>query len=212
MNTQSKNKHVYFLNEKMYINLTNLCSSSCVFCIRELNDSVEGIDLRLKNENLSSAEIIEEIKNSPKISDEIVFCGYGEPLIKLEAVKEVAYFIKKEMAGVKIRINTNGHANLIHKRNVVPELKGLIDSVSVSLNSDNPAQYKELTRCSFEATECFEGVKNFIKECVRNDIDTTASVVTGFKDYKIDVEKCSSIANELGAKFRIREWLDEGYK
>lgn len=206
------NTLAYLLGDAMYINLTNLCTNSCVFCIRSLNDKVAGADLWLKDEDVTVEEVIAQIKVlEPEKRKEIVFCGYGEPLIKLEEVKQVAAFLKENYPTIPVRVNTNGHANLIHRRNVAPELKGLIDAISVSLNAENADVYAQLCECNFDQNKAYEAVKEFIAECVKNGIKTTATIVTGFKDYKVDVEKCREITESLGAEFRIREWLDEGY-
>ena len=215
MNTKNNNKHVYFLENTMYINVTNLCTNECVFCIRELNDCVEGANLWMESQNISAQEIIEEIKNnSPQTRDGIVFCGYGEPLIKIEEVKQAAKFIKENYKELTVRVNTNGHANLIHKRNIVPELVGLIDKISVSLNAHNSDLYYEISKpkLNIDREAIFEAVKEFIKECKKNNIDTTASIVKGFNNYEVNVEVCQKIANELGVNFRVREWLNSGYK
>jgi len=177
-----------------------------------LSDSVSGVNLNIENENIKPEEIIEEIKsaNLDKCS-EIVFCGFGEPLIKLDLVKEVAEFIKKNYPDKSVRINTNGHGNLIWKRNIVPELVGLIDSVSVSLNAENPELYAEISQSKFESVEAFDAIKDFVSKCVKNNIKTTVSIVKGFENYTPDEAKCREIAEKLGADFRIREWLSDGY-
>jgi len=212
MAEKTKAQTVYFLGNTMYINVTNVCTNSCVFCIRSLNGTVAGANLWLENENLSAGQVIEEIKDQlPETRDEIVFCGYGEPLIKLNIIKEVSAFLKQNFPKVPVRINTNGHASLIHKRNIVPELVGFIDGVSVSLNAENADLYAELTKCKFDKNIAFESVKEFIGECVKNGIDTTATVVSGFQNYKVDIQQCKSITESLGAKFKVREWLEEGY-
>jgi len=212
METELQNKLVYFLRNTMYINVTNMCSNKCLFCIRNFNDEVAGVNLWLAEENVSASKIIEEIKeSSPETRDEIVFCGYGEPLIKVDIVKEVANFIKSNYPNVPVRINSNGHANLIHKRNIVPELTGLIDAISVSLNADNADLYQILSRSCFDKELAFEGVKSFAEECKKHGIDTTLTVVMGFDDYKIDLKKCREIAKNLGVNFKIREWLSDGY-
>jgi len=208
---KTKNTIVYFLGNTMYINVTNLCTNNCVFCIRTLNPNVLGKNLWLDGE-VSAEEIINDIKeNSPETADEIVFCGYGEPLIKLDIVKTVAKFIKDNYPDRPVRVNTNGHASLIHKRNVPAELAGLIDKVSVSLNAENADLYQELSVSNFDKDVVYENVKEFISECQKNGIDTTATVVSGFKNYKVDIEKCREIAESLGAKFKVREWLEDGY-
>ena len=125
MTTAEKQNLVYFVDGKMYINLTNLCTCRCVFCIRDLNPTVEGVDMHLDNLKADAGEVIKYIKElSDKIASEVVFCGYGEPMIELETLKTAAKFIKENYKDVKIRVNTNGHANLIHKRDVLPELIG----------------------------------------------------------------------------------------
>lgn len=201
---------VYFLDGNIYINLTNLCTNDCVFCIRTLKDDVVGTNLILKDEKVKVEDVISQlIKMKDKIDKEVVFCGYGEPLIKLEELKQVAKYIKENYPNVKIRINTNGQANLIHKRNIVPELVGIIDKISVSLNAQNSELYNELAQPHIPGS--YEAVKEFIKECVKNGIDTTATIVTGYKNYPVDLKECKKIAKELGAKFRERPWLDNGY-
>lgn len=205
-----ENNLVYFLDGNIYINLTNLCTNNCVFCIRTIKKDVLGTDLFLKDENIKAEDVIEQLKKiESKIDKEIVFCGYGEPLIKLDILKQVAKYIKENYPKVKTRINTNGQANLIHKRNIVPELVGLIDKISISLNAETEELYNELAVPKLENS--YQAVKEFTKECVKNGIDTTLTIVTGFKNYKVDVEKCKEITESLGAKFREREWLDSGY-
>ena len=203
--------YVYELEGKVYINLTNRCTNECVFCIRNIKNDVTGQDLRLKSEDVSFEDVIEQLKNFKIEDNEIVFCGYGEPLIKLDLVKKIAKYIKDNYKNTRIRINTNGMANMIHKRDVVPELKENIDAVSVSLNAESDALYNEISRPGAAYKGAYSRVKEFIWYCANAGLDTTATIVTGYKDYKPDVEKCEQIAKNLGAKFRIREWLDKGY-
>lgn len=201
---------VYFLDGKIYINLTNSCTNRCVFCIRNIKDDVVGADLFLTTENVKAADVIEQLNAmKDKISSEIVFCGYGEPMLKLEVIKEVAKYIKDNYPNVIVRINTNGHANAVYKRNVLPELKGLVDKFSISLNGENEEVYNELSQPLIE--NAYQSVKDFIRETVKEGFDTTATIVTGYKNYKVDMEKCIEITKELGAKFRERPWLNNGY-
>lgn len=202
---------VYLLGGKIYINLTNKCTNECVFCIRTLKDDVCGANLWLKNDSVTAEEVIKQLQIIKRDEDEIVFCGYGEPTLKLEILKEVAKYIKDNYKDVKIRLNTNGHANFIYKRNIIPELVGLVDSISVSLNAPNEELYKELTQPNIVCDNVLEEVKDFIKKSVEAGIDTTASVVSGYKDYDINLQECEKIATDAGAKFRVREWLEQGY-
>ena len=206
----SKNIYVYVLDGKLYINLTNLCTNDCVFCIRSIKDDVVGANLFLDTEKLDVEEVkkqLDEIK--PENYKEIVFCGYGEPILKLEELKTVAKYIKEKYPHLKTRINTNGHGNLVYKRNIVPELKGLIDSVSISFNGEYKKVYDELSQPKIE--NAYEGMKDFIKECVKEGIQTTATIVTGYKNYNVDLLDCKKQIESLGAVFRERPWLDNGY-
>lgn len=205
-----ENNLVYILDGTIYINLTNMCTNNCVFCIRSIKDDVVGTNLFLNSEKITAQDVIEQFADfEDKISNEVVFCGYGEPLIKLDTLKETAAYIKKNYPNAKIRINTNGTANKLYKRNIVPELKGLVDKVSISLNAENEDLYNELSQPSLDNS--YEEVKEFIKECAKEGIDTTATIVTGYKHYNVNLGECKKIAENLGAKFRERPWLDNGY-
>lgn len=133
---------VYLLDGKIYINLTNKCTNACIFCIRSLKEDVCGKNLWLKNEDIISLDVINQLKPLIKNDMEVIFCGYGEPTLKLDILKEVAQFVKDNYKNVKIRLNTNGHANFVYKRDITPELVGLIDEISVSLNASTEELYK----------------------------------------------------------------------
>ena len=202
---------VYTLENKIYINLTNRCTNNCIFCLRNDKNDVCGQELWLDNEDSTANDVIEQFDKIYAVSPskEVTFCGYGEPMLKLEVLKEVAGYIKEKYPQTKIRVNTNGHANFIYKRNVVPELKGLVDEFSVSLNAPVKEEYDELSQPKFP--EAYEEVKKFIKCCSDEHISVTASVVEGYKGRHLDLETCKNIAENLGAKFRVREWIVNGY-
>lgn len=199
---------VYELDGKIYINLTNRCTNDCIFCLRKDKSDVKGQELWLENEDFNAQEVLKQL-NKFSISSEIIFCGYGEPMLKLDILKEVAKYIKEKYPKTKIRVNTNGHANYVYKRNVVPELKGLVDEFSVSLNGENESEYNELSQPKFQGA--YDEVKNFIKACSDSRVDVVASVVENYKGRHLNLEKCKKIANDLGAKFRVREWIPNGY-
>ena len=202
---------VYLLDGKLYINLTNACTNKCLFCIRNLKDDVKGKTLWLSSEDVSSNDVIEQFKNLYDSQDDVIFCGYGEPTLKLDVLKEVATYIKQNHPNVKIRLNTNGHANFVYQRNILPELKGLVDDISVSLNAQTEDLYKEITQVNLKTETPLAEVQDFIKKSVAEGFETTASVVTGYKDFDRDVKECEKMTTALGAKFRNREWLDNGY-
>lgn len=199
---------VYELDKKIYINLTNRCTNECIFCLRQDKDDVCGQELWLDSEDFTSEDVIEQLKKF-NLSSEVIFCGYGEPMLKFEVLRQVAKYIKETYPEIKIRVNTNGHANFIYKKNVVPELVGLVDEFSVSLNASNSEEYDELSQPKFE--NAYEEVKKFIKCSADAGIETVASIVDGYKGRRLDVEKCREITESLGAKLRVREWIVNGY-
>ncbi len=192
----------YKIRNSLYLNLTQRCTANCVFCTRLTKPIVQGYNLALDRE--PSAQEVWDSIDDPKLYDEVVFCGFGEPTLRLDVIKEVAKKIKD--AGGRVRLNTNGHGNLIHKRNIVPELKGLIDEVSVSLNADTSEGYDEIVQPlpAFRG-KAYDEVKQFISEAKKYIPDVQATIVTHQKD--IDEAKCEEIANnEFGVKYRPRRY------
>lgn len=166
----------------------------------------------LENANVTAEDVIAQIEEKKAdIKDEIVFCGYGEPLVKYDEVIKTAKYIKETMPNIKIRINTNGHGNYLAKRNIVPELAPFIDSISISLNAQNETVYNAISKPKFEGA--YKAMLDFAKLCIEEGIDTTLSVVSGYKEgiYPVDVKACEKIAADTGAKFRVREWIQNGY-
>ncbi|MBI5373911.1 MAG: YchF/TatD family DNA exonuclease [Candidatus Schekmanbacteria bacterium] len=192
----------YKIRNSLYLNVTNKCSNHCVFCARGTRPLVKGHLLRLEKEP-SAGEMLSAIGEYSQY-DEIVFCGYGEPLIRLDFVKEVAGALKKK--NVKIRINTNGQANIIHGRNILPELKGLVDRISISLNAQNAELYHKICRSDFGKMS-YDEIIRFAAEAKKYIPDVTLTVVD-FND--IDVGECRAIAESIGVGFRIREYNEVG--
>jgi len=198
-----RGKIVYPIRNSLYLNLTNRCSNRCTFCWKNASFVVKGHDLELSREP-DARELLEAI-GDPKRYDEVVFCGFGEPLLRLDLVKNVAAELKKK--GVKIRIDTDGQANLVYGRNILPELKGLVDAVSVSLNAENAQKYHRLCRSPF-GEKGFEGVLDFLREAkkVIPEVTATALTIPG-----VDLEACRRLAEEeLGVKFRPRAFDEVG--
>jgi TatD family-associated radical SAM protein len=135
--------------------------------------------------------------------NEVVFCGFGEPTERFDDLKEVAAFVK-EKYNKPIRINTNGVGSLINKRDIAPELKGLVDTVSVSLNHPDKERYLELVRSRF-GEESFDAMLDFAKECTKyvpNVVMTTVDTTITHEEE----ERCRKICEETGASYRIRPW------
>ena len=190
----------YVIRNTLYLNLTQRCTANCVFCTRLTRPVVQGYNLELKRE--PTAQEIWESIDDPTKYDEVVFCGYGEPTLRLDVVKEVAQKIKS--AGGKTRINTNGHGNVINKRNILPELKGLIDAVSISLNADTSEAYDEIVKPlpSFR-NGIYDEVKIFIEEAKKYIPEVQATIVT--HQDGVDDTQCKDMTNnEFGVKYRAR--------
>ena len=200
-------------NEKnpktVYINLTNACTNDCVFCLRSQKDDVCGSEM-WHDDNYSLDDIINQFQKYSECAKEVVFCGYGEPFLKKDMMKSFCEYLRENYPEIKIRVNTNGHANKIYKTNIPQEFKGLIDSVSVSLNSDNEKEYNEI--CKPKIEDAYNSVLDFIKTSVEAGMQVSTSVVTDFDTkHHINIENCEKISKSLGAKFRNREFIKNGY-
>ena len=194
--------------ETLYINLTNACTNNCVFCLRTQKDDICGKEMWLESENITLGDIIDQFKQF-SVPKSVCFCGYGEPMLRLELLKAFAKYLKEKYPDIYIRVNTNGHACAVHKRNVLPELKGLVDEFSVSLNGSDEEEYNRLSKPRI--SNAYDEVKNFVKTASDEGFNVVATVVTHFMSGVPDVDKCKKIAEELGAKFRAREFIPNGY-
>ncbi|MEG2044929.1 MAG: TatD family nuclease-associated radical SAM protein, partial [Clostridia bacterium] len=139
----------YTMDNVLYLNITNKCCNSCDFCIRNYSDTVgDATSLWLEREP-SVDEVIEDIKKRDLATfKEVVFCGYGEPCERIAELIEIAKFIKS-ISNISIRINTNGQGNLMHKKDITPLFKDVIDVISISLNAKNPADYQKICHSTF---------------------------------------------------------------
>ncbi|NLU10297.1 MAG: radical SAM protein [Tepidanaerobacter acetatoxydans] len=188
----------YKLGDSLYLNITNRCTNNCEFCIRQYGPEVGGYNLILDKEP-TTKEIIDAI-GDPTEYKEVVFCGYGEPLLRIQVVVDVAKHLKKNYPNVPIRINTNGQANLIYGEDVTPHFEGLVDVISISLNAENAEKYNEI--CHPEHGEdAFYSILEFIRKSKNHVPKVVVSVVD---IPEIDIDKCRKLAEELDVEFRVR--------
>jgi TatD DNase family protein len=187
----------YKIRDSLYLNITNRCTNKCSFCVKFHTDYVKGHMLRLDHE--PSEDEIKKAIGNPAEYGEVVFCGYGEPLQRLDVVKHIAQWIKKK--GGTVRVNTNGHANLIHKKNIVPELKGLVDRISVSMDAHDEATYNRMCRPLYE--NAFRAVIDFIR-LAKEIIPEVQITVVNLEE--VNIAQCKRIAEQLGVAFRIRSF------
>ena len=197
---------LYKVHNNLYVNLTNKCSCACTFCLRQNMDHVgESKSLWLEREPSAEEVIAEFAKFDMSRFNEVVFCGFGEPTEAFEVLKKVAAFVK-ETYHMPIRLNTNGLGNLVNGRDITPEMEGLIDTVSISLNTPNADRYHELVRSKF-GDKSFDAMLDFarsstkyVSNVVMTTVDTTIT--------KEEEEECRRICDSIGAKYRIRPWED----
>ncbi len=192
----------YRIRNSLYLNITNRCSNRCSFCAKFSDFTVKGHYLKLDHEP-SFDEVLAAVGDTSGY-DEIVFCGYGEPMLRLDLVRDVAAELKKR--GCRIRVNTDGQANMVFERNVLPELAGLIDCISVSLNAADADTYDRLCRSPF-GKKGFEGVCDFLREAKKYIPEVVASAVTV---PGLDIEAVRRLAQSIGVKFRERVYAEVG--
>lgn len=190
----------YLLDNSLYINVTNRCNADCTFCRRKEDPFLRGYNLGMKKSEEPTADVYIKEIGDPKKYDEIVFCGYGEPTIRWDVVREVAKYVKAN--GGKTRINTNGHGNIINKKDITPEMKNTIDVVSISFNSFDSKQYAELMRVS---EDHFDEMKNFARLAKPNVKKVVMSVVSLDE---VEIEKSRKVVeDEIGVEFRVRKYF-----
>ncbi|ABA88938.1 magnesium-dependent deoxyribonuclease, TatD family, and radical SAM domain iron-sulfur oxidoreductase [Syntrophotalea carbinolica DSM 2380] len=196
-------KIAYRIRNSLYLNITNRCSNACVFCAKFRDFAVKGHQLKLDHE--PSVEEIKQAIGDPRNYEEIVFCGYGEPLLRLDVIREIGTWLHRQ--GVPVRINTDGQANLVYGRNILPELGTFVDAISISLNAADAATYQKICQSCF-GEDGYQAVKDFIKEAKFHIPSVTASVVAM---PGIDVEACRHIVEqELKVNFRVRPYNEVG--
>ncbi len=203
---------VYPEYDGLYINLTNRCPCACTFCIRQRAWGAEfdNVDTLWLEREPTAAEVIEAVKAECKserfsLYKEFVFCGYGEPTEALDVLLEVARFLKANYS-LPVRVNTNGLCDLINKKHVAPLFEGLIDTVSISLNSGSADVYEKTVRPVF-GKDAYPALIEFAKEAVRfvpKVVMTTVEKTISDEDQA----KCSALCKEIGAVHRIRKYID----
>lgn len=196
--------YFYELNDSLYINLTNRCNNSCTFCIKyKTRDFESKYPLWLDREPKTD-EIIKAI-DDPKKYKQIVFCGFGEPLIRLKEVRELAKYFHD--AGCYVRIDTDGQANIFHQRNIIPELSGIINEINISLNAHDADTYNKLCRSIFK-DRAFPAIIDFAKHAK----GVIPKVILSIVDLpSVDKNKCEIIANNLGLELKIRPYYTDKY-
>ena len=194
---------VYWLDDKLYLNITNRCSNKCIFCFRNFKRGIGDFKLKLDAEP-SFEQIATEVEAAMrrKVWKEVVFCGYGEPTERLDLLLILARCVKwRYEEPVAIRVNTNGHGYMLNAgRDVAAELKAAgVDKVSVSLNAGDEETYNEICKPVFAGA--YTAVLAFIEKAKRAlEVEVTAVTTP-----EVDLHKVEALAKQMGVKFRLRQ-------
>ena len=196
----------YEVENGLYINMTNRCTNSCEFCIRRNGDGAYGSDSLWLEREPTVEEVTAAIlaRDMSKYS-EVVFCGYGEPSCRLLDVREVALFIKKSFPTLPVRINTNGHSDLILGRDSAPLYEGAFDTVSISLNTPNAQKYVDLCHPVYQK-EAFSALLTFAKNVNKYVQNVLLSVVRETLSEE-ELCQCQRIADEIGVTLKVRTYI-----
>lgn len=187
----------YRIGDSLYLNITDRCTLACHFCPKH-NGSyrVHAHDLALDHRPTVD-EVIDSI-GRPTDYREVVFCGFGEPTLRLKPLLAIARHVRDR--GGRVRVNTDGLANRVHKRDVLPELATCVDALSISLNADTEAAYRRHCRPALPGS--FEAVLDFIARAPRYIADVQASAIDGLPG--VDIDACRELVERRGARFRRR--------
>jgi TatD family-associated radical SAM protein len=199
---EAKPRTVYWLDQNLYLNITNKCSNNCIFCFRNFKSGVANFTLKLNCEP-SFEQVKTELEAAfrRKVWKEVVFCGFGEPTERLDLLLKLARWIKSQCGKAVIRVNTNGQGIMLNAgRDVVRELKTAgVDKVSVSLNCQDEDTYNEVCKPTFSGA--YAAVLEFVKKAIEMlDVEVTAVTTP-----EIDPSKVESLAQSMGVKFRLRQ-------
>ncbi|MCX7991153.1 MAG: YchF/TatD family DNA exonuclease [Proteobacteria bacterium] len=204
LDVEKNTQIVYKIRNSLYINLTNRCTNKCVFCGKNKDFFVKGHFLKLNREP-ALEEIISSLPENLKDYDEVVYCGYGEPTLRFDIIKQLSPILR-ERGAKKIRLNTDGLINLREKRDTASELSELIDAISISLNASDEETYNKI--CRPQINGAFKALVDFIssaKSCIK-EVTVTAVALPD-----LDMEKIRNFAEEtLKVKFRKRPFDDLG--
>ena len=202
---KEKPRIAYWLDNSLYLNITNKCSNNCWFCIRNFKKGVGGFNLKLEKEP-TTAEVKAELEATLRLKrwNEVVFCGFGEPTARLDVLLEVARWIRKRYGSLPIRVDTNGHGYVLNKgRDVAEELHDAgVSSVSVSLNGHDEESYAE--NCRPEFSGGFAAVLEFVKKAKKAGLEVEVSAV---RMPEVNMEKVEAVAESLGVPLRIRDYI-----
>lgn len=190
----------------VYVNITNDCNCDCVFCLRSMKEMARESSLWIEHDP-SLPEIVEELERLPwQYVREVVCCGFGEPLIRLDTVLSVLRWVKEHHPDMPTRVNTNGLGELEHGYVFADQFAGLLDTVSISLNASNAERYLALTRSRFGISS-YEAMLTFAEHCKPYVPNVVLTVVEKVEDAE-EIALCRRICAERRLTLRVRPYED----
>ena len=186
-----------------YVNITNRCNCSCTFCLRSLKTMSSVNNLWLEQEPTVAEAIADFELQDWSLIREIVFCGFGEPTMRLDDLLELMRYVKTKDPTLKTRLNTNGLSDLEYGRETAPLFEGLLDTISISLNASMPQQYLQLTRNRF-GEGSYLGMLDFAvkaKQYVPNVVMTVVDNIGA-----AEIAACGEICADRGLVLRVRPY------
>ena len=190
----------------LYVNLTNQCNCACTFCLRQKKKMAESSSLWLRDGEPSVEQVKKELDAVPwEYIREVVFCGFGEPTMRLPELLALLRYVKETHPGMPTRLNTNGLAELQYGReDIAPQFEGILDTVSISLNASNAERYYELTRARF-GVKSWEAMLIFAQHC-QPYVPHVVLTVVDHVESEEEIAKCRAICEARGLTLRVRPY------
>ncbi|MBQ6915305.1 MAG: radical SAM protein [Kiritimatiellae bacterium] len=196
----------YQVKNSIYVNLTNRCPCACSFCLRNKGPGVYGSGSLWLEREPTLEEVVADLDGCDlKRFREVVFCGYGEPTERLDVLLAAAEHLKSRDPSLRVRVNTNGLSDLVNGKPTAALFAGKVDCLSISLNTDDPAEYLAMCRPKF-GDAAYPALLNFAREAAACLPEVVMTVVGEPVTSQEKQRRCRAIAEGLGARLRVRPY------
>ena len=196
----------YQVKNSIYVNLTNRCPCACTFCLRNKGPGVYGSGSLWLEREPTLEEVVADLDGCDlKRFREVVFCGYGEPTERLDVLLAAAEHLKSRDPSLRVRVNTNGLSDLVNGKPTAALFAGKVDCLSISLNTDDPAEYLAMCRPKF-GDAAYPALLNFAREAAVCVPEVVMTVVGEPVTRQEKQRRCREIAEGLGARLRVRPY------